>query len=119
VDGTIRILGERRRFVHDKQSSESARAYLRNYWKEVSELHGLDPTTLQDSVRFVLERSKAMSGWLLRPVKLALASAGNERWICPQCRKRHLHPAGGICTDTTCYKRLERESEQGPDADGT
>lgn len=108
-DGTIRILGSRFRF-EGKSGSMAAPAYLRKYWEAVSERAGTGTHALSEAVREVLEQTGAMRSFLLQPGGLYLAAPRGQSWRCTRCRRLHLHPAGGICTD--CLREL-------PEEDGT
>jgi len=106
VDGSIRILGERGRFFGRRRSRPQPPAYLSNYWKAVAQANGLDEADLKDAAMAVLQGSRLVNEWLIMSDRLFVQPARNEEWMCDKCRKIHLHPAGGICTDTTCANRL-------------
>src|SRR5262249_10925849 len=46
--------------------------------------------------------------FVLRDFRLCLQPAGTTFFECPQCRRVHLHRAGGICTDCTSALSAEQ-----------
>lgn len=111
VDGSIRILGERGRFVGRRRSRPEPPAYLNGYWKAVALVYGVDLVDVRDAVTAVLQQSTLMDEWLIRSDRLFVQTAGTNEWMCDRCRKIHLHPAGRVCTDTTCLKALSPDSQ--------
>ncbi len=107
-DGTIRILGSRFRF-EGRSGSIGPPAYLRKYWEDVASLNGTGTHALADTVRQVLEQSGVLRSFLLQPGSLYLAAPQGHARRCRRCRRLHLHPAGGICTD--CRRPLPEEDE--------
>jgi len=107
-DASIRILGTRFRF-EGRLSSPSPPGYLRHYWEEVAERAGILDNALGQVVQQILERSGAMREFLLQVPGLYLRASGETVWRCPQCRRQHLHPAGGTCTDSDCLGTLPHE----------
>lgn len=106
VDGSIRILGERSRFFGRRRSRPEPPAYVSKYWKAVAQANGLDEADLKDAVTAILRGSRLVDGWLIMSDRLFVQPASNDEWMCDTCRKIHLHPAGGVCTDTTCANRF-------------
>jgi DEAD/DEAH box helicase domain-containing protein len=107
-DATMRILGSRFRF-EGRLSSPSPPSYLRRYWEAVAQGAGISSETLGEAVRQVLEQSGAMREFLLQTAEVHLRTPGELVWQCPQCRRIHLHPSGGICTDSDCLSGLPHE----------
>ncbi len=107
VDASIRILGERARFVSRKRSSMEPPRYLSKYWEDVANSRSVDPGALKEAVKAVLEGSGIVDGWLIQPDLVAVQLAGKDAWVCRECRKVHLHQSGLVCTDTTCRASLD------------
>jgi hypothetical protein len=106
VDGSLRVLGEKRRFFGQKRSSAEPAAYLRRYWDAVAKENSVDPHVLTDALAQALTRSGVVRDWLIMPDALAVQLGGESAWVCPECRNIHLHPAGRVCTDATCRRAL-------------
>ena len=107
-DGTVRVLGSRFRLA-GKSSSPDAPGYLRRYWEAVAQSLNVDCDLLAAVVQRVLEDSNAVKGFLVQVPNIYVREPGGYVWKCPNCRREHLHPAGGICTDTDCQNALPKE----------
>jgi DEAD/DEAH box helicase domain-containing protein len=107
-DGTIRILGSRFR-LEGRSGSVAPPAYLRRYWEDVASQNGTGTHALAEAVREVLEQSGTVRSFLLQPEGLYLAAPQGNARRCARCRRLHLHPAGGICTD--CRRALPEAGE--------
>ncbi len=107
ADGIIRILGSRKLLSsHDRTSPQNLPAYVRNYIREVASLRGLNVAGFETNVMNYLNGAACLNQneYVVQVQALCLASAGEQYYECPQCRRVHLHPAGGVCTD--CLARL-------------
>jgi hypothetical protein len=60
--------------------------------------------TLETDVINYLTNSGCLNQFILQAQSLCLQRAGTQFFECPQCRRIHLHPSGGICTD--CLTQL-------------
>jgi hypothetical protein len=109
VDSSIRILGDRQRFMdrRNRYGSDTPPSPMRKFLERVAARNGADPAELIEAVAQELERSAAASQFLLLADGLYLSPASREAWVCPVCRYRHLHPSGGVCTD--CLTDLPAE----------
>jgi DEAD/DEAH box helicase domain-containing protein len=107
-DGTVRVLGSRFRLA-GRSSNPEAPGYLRRYWEAVAQNLNIDCELLTVVVQRVLEDSNAVKGFLVQVSNLHVREPGGYVWKCPNCRREHLHPAGGICTDTDCQSTLPKE----------
>ena len=88
-----------------------AQRRFRHYIKQVSSLTRTKERTLGSAVFTVLEESGHKLGVISVPdllVKVALP--GDPVWTCPSCRRRHLHPSGGVCTN--CYSALNADHDK-------
>jgi len=107
ADGVIRILGSRKLLSsHDRTSPPNLPAYVRNYIREVANLRGLNAVGLETDVVNYLTAAGCLNQneYVVQIQALCLAPAGEQYYECPQCRRVHLHPAGGVCTD--CLSHL-------------
>lgn len=107
-DGTVRVLGSRFRLA-GKASSSDAPGYLKRYWEAVAQSLKVNLDLLAAVVQRVLEDSNAVKSFLVQVSSLYVREPGGYVWKCPNCRREHLHPAGGICTDTDCQNALPKE----------
>ena len=113
-EGTIRILGGRYRYGDKKAYDTKCPSYLKAYYKEISKKSGISEGTLQDSVKQLLLKTKSINTngyWLLNMEYLYVHRPNDYVFICSQCRRPHLHRAGGICTDTDCRAELPKEGK--------
>jgi hypothetical protein len=100
ADGVIRLLGSRKKLSsHDASPPQTLPAYVRNYLREVALLRGLNLAAFESDVMSYLTNSGALNQFVLQSQSLCLARPGAHFYECPQCRRIHLHPAGGVCTD--------------------
>ena len=107
VDGTIRLLGSRKRLsTHSSYSQNSVPGYVAGYLTAVAQQNGLTPASY---IRDVINHL-SVSGYLntahyyLDVTSLCLQPASTSFRECTQCRRIHLHSSGGICTD--CWSTL-------------
>lgn len=103
ADGVIRLLGSRKKLSsHDWASPpQNTPAYVRNYLQAAAVLRGLNAAALETDVINYLTNSGCLNQFILQAPALCLLRPGNgaQFYECPQCRRIHLHPAGGACTD--------------------
>lgn len=96
IRASIRILGDNRRIQDLKGPADRTPADLRKYWERIAEAHSADFAQLAMSVEAAW--SDAVLDYLIQPRNLRLAPPGAGHWVCERCQRRHLGPAGGICT---------------------
>lgn len=94
--GTLRILGERRRFVGMRDPLEKPPTKLRRWLDDVAYLAGIDYPALLEAVAASL--GTGIDQWLIDSGSLWIAPAAESEWTCSNCSRVHLHAAGGICT---------------------
>lgn len=100
ADGTIRLLGARRRLsTHEAASQPNPPAYVAQYLAAVAKLHGFTPEAFAAQVLNYLNSAAVLMQHVLVAQNLCLARPGAVYFECGQCRRVHLHSAGGICTD--------------------
>jgi ATP-dependent helicase YprA (DUF1998 family) len=100
ADGTIRLLGARRRLsTHGAASQPNPPAYVAQYLAAVAQLHGFTPSTFAADVLNYLNSASVLTQHVLVAQNLCLARPGTAYFECGQCRRVHLHAAGGVCTD--------------------
>lgn len=113
ADGVIQVLGSRRSNLstHGANARQNTPRYVVRYIHEAARQNGEDPGTLETQVLDYLESagvlSRAQAGVLFAN-RLCLARPGEYFFVCPQCRRVHLHRAGSICID--CLVRLDGPS---------
>lgn len=101
ADAAIRILGSRKRISTNEKAVGTADlpGFLRRYLDAVSDKHGLKPDQFRDEVVRYLEKTGVLNQGIIVFSKLCLMLPSSEAYQCAKCRRIHLHPAGGICTD--------------------
>jgi ATP-dependent helicase YprA (DUF1998 family) len=106
ADGVIRLLGSRKKLSSHDWASPPANtpAYVRDYLRSVASLQGLTAAALETDVVDYLTNSGCLNQFILQAPALCLLRPGAQFYECPQCRRIHLHPAGGVCTD--CLSHL-------------
>lgn len=115
-DATIRMLADRNRTPkptgRQPMEYDDAPAYIRKYWDAVALRAGVNASVLGDAVKKTLTTTDCMSGFVLKPSGLYLyaGTPATDAYICPRCRRVHLHMAGGVCSDNTCLKPLPPSS---------
>jgi Lhr-like helicase len=105
-DSALRLLGERRRIqdTHAAVGSPTIPGFLRDYLDAVARHAGRDLATFQAEVVRRIEAGQLVEQFLIHPSRLRLRRAGEHAYECGTCRRIHLHPSGGICTD--CHALL-------------
>jgi DEAD/DEAH box helicase domain-containing protein len=104
ADGIIRLLGSRKKLSsHDPNPPSNTPAYVRDYVRAVAAQRGLNGTALEaDAIQYLIGSGcllPAPNQFILQAQALCLLGAGAQFYDCPRCRRVHLHPSGGICTD--------------------
>jgi DEAD/DEAH box helicase domain-containing protein len=100
ADGVIRILGSRKKLSsHDRAPLPNIPAAARNYLQVVAAQNGLAPAGFENDVVAYLTSCGAVDQFIIQTTAVCLQATGADFWECPQCRRIHLHPAGGCCTD--------------------
>jgi DEAD/DEAH box helicase domain-containing protein len=106
ADSALRLLGERRRIqeTHTALDSTTIPGFLRQYLDAVADHQGRDRTSLQADVVHRIEAGNLVENFLIHPGRLRIRPRGDTVFECTRCRRIHLHPSGGICTD--CHSLL-------------
>jgi DEAD/DEAH box helicase domain-containing protein len=104
ADGVIQLLGSRRSRLstHDANTLQNIPNYVVAYIHAVARQNGEDPRTLERDVIEHLERCGVLSPaqiGILFAERLCLVRPEAQFFACPQCRRVHVHPSGGICID--------------------
>ncbi len=110
ADGVIQVLGSRRSRLstHDANALANIPRYVVSYIHEAARQNGEDPNALEAQVLDHLERAGILSpaqAGVLFGERLCLIRPSETFFRCPQCRRVHLHHAGGICID--CLVQLD------------
>ena len=102
ADSALRLLGERRRVQdppYTATGSSTMPGFLRSYIEAVAPAHGRAAALLESDVRNRIEHGGLVASFLIHPMHLRIQRPGTSTYECTQCRRVHLHPSGGICTD--------------------
>ena len=104
TDGVIQLLGSRRSRLstHDANTLQNIPRYVVAYIHTVARQNGEDPQTLERDVMDHLERCGVLSPaqiGILFAERLCLVRPEEQFFACPQCRRVHVHPSGGVCID--------------------
>ena len=94
--GSIRVLGQMRRFPRMRWGTQSPPGALRRYWEAVADLNLVDCEVLGDAVTAAL--APLMTEYLLDRNQLYLVPPDKNAWLCRNCGRQHLHGAAGVCT---------------------
>ena len=107
ADGSIRLLGSRKRLSsHSSSSLNSVPGYVAGYLTAVAQQNGITPTAYIDDIVNHLATSACLNTahFYLDVNSLCVQPASTSFHECTQCRRIHLHPSGGVCTD--CWSPL-------------
>ena len=104
ADGVIQVLGSRRNRIstHDANALQNLPRYVVAYIHAVARQNGEDAQTLERDVIDYLELCAVLSPaqiGVLFAEQICLMRPEEEFYACPQCRRMHLHRAGGVCID--------------------
>lgn len=94
--GGIRLLGADNRIRAVRSPKDNSPGSLKRYLSEVASHNSLDEVELAKEVAAIWGAS--VVEYLVDPAELILAPPRGQQWRCSRCRRRHLHPSGGICT---------------------
>lgn len=110
ADGVIQLLGSRRNRLstHGAMPQTNPPAYVTRYLQRVAVHNGEPPADFERDVYDLLHLSQvcnpAQTGVLFAE-QLCLVRPSETFQVCPQCRRLHLHPSGGLCIE--CLETLE------------
>jgi ATP-dependent helicase YprA (DUF1998 family) len=114
VLGSIRVLGQMRRFPRLRDGQASPPGALRKYWEALAQLQGVDEDAIREAVTSAWQGT--VTEYLLQPARLLIEPASENAWVCTRCRRQHLHTAGGVCTYCR-HTELERRPTNRVDDD--
>ena len=103
-DAVIQLLGARRNRLstHDANSQTNPPAYVTRYLHAVANHNGQLPPDFERQVYDLLWRTqvcRADQTGVLFAEYLCLIRPGESYYVCPQCRRLHLHASGGLCIE--------------------
>jgi ATP-dependent helicase YprA (DUF1998 family) len=108
---SLRILGDRRRFLDGAGGQPAPPGKLRKYWVAVAEHHNVDPDRFVPEMTDELERSGICTQFVINEGAVYVITDDERlRWTCPKCRAHHLHKSAGICA--VCYSTLPASPER-------
>lgn len=100
ADGVLRLLGARRKLsTHQAANLNNLPGYAIQYITAVAARHGIQADTFVADVDSYLNGSGVITQYVINVQNLCLTRPGAVYFECPQCRRVHLHAAGGVCTD--------------------
>ncbi|MYA58646.1 DEAD/DEAH box helicase [Candidatus Poribacteria bacterium] len=118
MSAVVRILGERRytKIYYPYTDQMETPAFLRDYISKSAERIGYPGDEVIRVIEAQQESSGSFENSLILVEKLNLRLPQSDTiFQCPQCRRKHLYKAGGICTNTQCLERLvEIDREEDP-----
>jgi hypothetical protein len=114
ADGVIRIFGtgwgSRRRRIdtHDPRGVADLPAIAESYLRAVATRNNQPGDAFVQAVVDYLVASQCLDdhNYILRMAHLCLMRPSDVYYECPHCRRRYLHPAGGVCVDAECLRPL-------------
>ena len=109
ADGTILLLGSRKRLsTHSPSSQNAMPRYVAGYLTEIAKKHGLSENTYINDVIDYLTTTKCLdsSHYCLKVNSLCLLPTQSLScfYECVKCRRIYLHQSGDICID--CWSSL-------------
>ncbi|SER61044.1 DEAD/DEAH box helicase domain-containing protein [Pedococcus cremeus] len=107
LQSVLRILGIRRRWTGgDASGTHKAPSAVAAYLRAVAKHQAVGEGELTQWVQEELQRSGAVSEWLINLSSLAtpltLVRGGTQVWECQNCSFKHLHPSAGVCANRGC-----------------
>jgi len=101
ADGVIRLLGERRLIdTRGASSRVNTPPYVERYVLAVASKNKRQPPSVfRSAVITHLTNSGALLQNVLQSQQLYVSTASEGVFECEDCRRKHLHEAGGVCTD--------------------
>lgn len=117
-NSTVRILGDLYRHegsdypLHDWDSFGQARVTLKNYIAKACERHGIGSRkdAAGDKILQTIIRAGHLGAKLVTSqLMIKIADEHSSYWECPNCKRAHLHPSAGICTN--CHESLAVEPD--------
>ncbi|MGE3109706.1 MAG: DEAD/DEAH box helicase [Vicinamibacterales bacterium] len=100
ADGVIRLLGVRRRLsTHGATGQPNLPAYAVGYLSAVAAGQGIQPQGYVSDVDAYLNGCGVLTQNVINIQNLCVMRPGQVFFECGQCRRIHLHRAGGVCTD--------------------
>jgi len=100
ADGVIRLLGQRRRIdTHNSFPQDPPPAFAVSYLRPVAQLHNIpEDDFINDVISYLADAGCVVSS-VIRIRGLCLSARHSDYYECPDCRRIHLYPAGGVCTE--------------------
>src|SRR5262249_6168705 len=102
ADGTILLLGSRKRLsTHSCSSLSAPSGYVIGYLTSIAQGHGLNPNTYITDVLDYLTNAGCLNTahYYLNVSALCLLAPPATCRECMQCRRLYLNPSGGLCAD--------------------
>lgn len=123
VSSILRLLGEAKKYEGGYFAvSTSAPRVVQKYLARVAARHSVPADALMSSIlEFLRSSGAANENWVLQTKspesRLLVVPAGRSRWVCSNCATVHLHPSGGVCTNSECLTGVLREQAIGDEVE--
>lgn len=111
--GSLRVLGQRRRFRELRWPQEAPPRVLKRYWEGVAEANAVSLDDLAEAIQ--LAWRGVVDEYLIDPGSLYLAPPTGRAWACTSCGRQHLHAAAGACTGCARRTLVERDPKGSED----
>ncbi|OGA32875.1 MAG: hypothetical protein A3F75_06005 [Betaproteobacteria bacterium RIFCSPLOWO2_12_FULL_64_23] len=122
ADGVIQLLGSRRYRLstHGAYSQTNLPAFVTQYLMRVAQHNSQSPSDFEREVYDFLHHAQVCNPaqlGVLFAEHLCLVRPGDSYHACPQCRRLHLHRAGGLCIECLVPLEAARPIAEMPVAD--
>lgn len=114
ADSALRVLGDLHRYREptpdyptvDWAAWAEARAQFRNFVDECGRVTSASPSGLREATWEAISVTAQHRHMVIDPRALSVRVARSDDpvWICPSCRREHLHPSAGVCT--RCFEAI-------------
>ena len=118
----IRILGDKWRYEKHEEDTypvvpadsidDLSAKKPKEYMAKCAEAHNLDLKKLENLIwQLVCEKAGHKKGILQSGyLFVKIADPRDDAWLCPSCRRPHLHKSGGICSN--CFHKLDDDPKK-------
>ena len=110
-DSVVRILGDKYRYIPNDSEYEltdcsdygDLPTKLKKYVHKVCEKNDINESILGEAIFNILSYEGHKYGIInIRLLNIKITHENDPVWQCPVCKRIHLHPSAGICTNCLC-----------------